>query len=332
MSFPRLWLTIACMSGAAEQWTVRRLLDWTGQYLARASLGEPRLAAEVLLAHVLGCGRVQLYARFDQPVADEQRAAYRQLVRRAAAGEPIAYLTGEKEFYSLPIAVTPEVMVPRPETELLVDAALAAAREAGGPARLWDVCTGSGCVAVAAATYAEQLAVLATDLWPPAVDVARANVRRHGLEGRVLVARADLLALPDAASEMAPFDVIAANPPYVADAQMPALPPQVRREPELAVRAGPTGLEFINPIIRDAPRHLRGGGTLALEVGEGQAEAVYEILDHAGCYENVHFLKDAAGIERTAVARVISDFGLQISPACRQAGIEGPCPRGDASA
>jgi release factor glutamine methyltransferase len=302
-------LTIAGMSGPGEQWTVGRLLDWTGQYFARASLGEPRLAAEVLLAHVLGCGRVQLYARFDQAVADEHRGTYRQLVRRAAAGEPIAYLTGEKEFYSLAIAVTPEVMVPRPETELLVDAALAAAREAGGPARLWDVCTGSGCVAVAAATYAEQLAVLATDVSPQAVDVARANVRRHGLEGRVLVARADLLALPQAAREMAPFDAITANPPYVADEEMAALPPEVTREPPLALRAGPTGLEFIAPIIRDAPRHLRGGGTLAVEVGAGQAEAVYEILDRAGRYRNVGFLKDAAGIERTAVARVISDFG-----------------------
>ena len=299
------------MNAPQEQWTVRRLLGWTGEYFARASLDESRLAAEVLLGHVLGCERVQLYARFDQAVGDEQRAAYRQLVRRAADGEPVAYLTGEKEFYSLPIAVTPDVMVPRPETELLVDVALAAAREAGGPSRLWDVCTGSGCVAVAAARYAEQLAVLATDVSPPAVEVARTNVRRHALEGRVLVARADLLALPDDAREMAPFDVIAANPPYVTDAQMADLPPQVRREPQLAVRAGPTGLEFIAPIIRDAPRHLRAGGTLAVEFGAGQAGGVYEILDRAGCYENVRFLADAAGIERTAVATVSSGRGTR---------------------
>ncbi len=291
------------MDAPGEEWTILRLLDWTRKHFAGADVEEPRLSAEMLLAHVLGCPRMKLYSQFEHVVSPEHRAAFRELIRRAAAGEPVAYLTGEREFYSLAFAVTPDVLIPRPETELLVDAALAAAKEAGGAARLWDVCTGSGCVAVAAAKYAEQLSVLATDVSEAAVAVATGNVARHELTGRVLVAQADLLSLPGEAAEMSPFDVITANPPYVSDADMATLPPQVLREPELALRAGPTGLEFIGPIIAGAAEHLRPGGVLAVEIGFDQAEAVYDLLGQAGHYQQIELRKDAAGIERAAVAR-----------------------------
>ncbi len=294
------------MGNPRRQWTILALIDWTRGYLARAGVEEARLSAEVLLARVLGCRRVQLYTQYGRAVAPEHLAAYRELVRRAGTGEPIAYLTGEKEFYSLALRVTPDVLIPRPETELLVDVALELARAASGPLRMWDCCTGSGCVAVAAAHYAAGLSVLATDVSAPAVEVARQNVQRHGLSDRVRLACADLLELPQEAAGMVPFDLIAANPPYVSDGQMAGLPQAVRREPALALRAGPTGLECIQRLVRDAPARLGGDGVLAFEIGMGQAEKTYELLSAAGCYQEIRFLKDAAGIERAAVARKAS--------------------------
>jgi release factor glutamine methyltransferase len=294
-----LWYTVG-MSDAPRKWTVLALIGWTKAYLARAGVDEPRLAAEVLLAHVLACDRMHLYARHDRPVGPDRLAAYRALIRRAAAGEPVAYLVGRKEFYSLSLKVTPGVLIPRPETELLVDAALEFVRAGGGVGRLWDVGTGSGCVAVAVATYAPDLEVLATDVSESALAVAAENVARHGLAGRVRLARADLLDLPDAGG---PFDAIAANLPYIRDDQMSELPGVVQAEPDVALRAGPTGLEFIARLVADAPERLRPGGLLAMEIGLGQAEEVHDLLDRAGPYELVHFRKDAAGIERTVTAR-----------------------------
>ena len=290
------------MGDPGGEWTVLRLIHWTRDYLARADVHEPRLAAEVLLADVLDCPRIQLYTQHDRVVAPELLARFRQSVRRAAAGEPIAYVRGLKEFYSLTFKVTPDVLIPRPETELLVDAALESVRAAEAP-RLWDACTGSGCVAVAAARYAASLTVLATDISPGALAVARENVRRHGLTARVGVEHADLLDLPASAAGMAPFDVVTANPPYITDEQMGDLPGPVLREPDVALRAGPTGLECIRRIVRDAPERLRPGGTLAMEIGLGQADDVYDLLRAAGRYEHVRFLKDLAGIDRTVVAR-----------------------------
>ena len=328
------------MNATAEKWTVLRLIDWTKDYFTRSGIDEPRLAAEVLLGHVLGCPRVSLYTQFDRTPSDEQLSTFRKLVRRAADGEPIAYLTGQKEFYSLAMKVTPDVLIPRPETELLVDAVLDYARSRGGESlRLWDVCTGSGCVAVAAAKHCPTLAVLATDISAPAVVVASENVERHGLGGCVRVEQADLLnmgtlpmffcssdndsvhtqrktnykkpqnALPGEKTWVAsPYlDIITANPPYVTDAEMAQLPKPLKREPDAALRAGPTGLEFIARIIHDAPDHLKPTGLLAIEIGFKQAERVYDLLNEAGRYGDIRFGKDPAGIERVTLAHIIAD-------------------------
>ncbi len=294
------------MSAAADKWTVLRLINWTKDYFARSALDEPRLAAEVLLGHVLSCKRVALYTQFDRAPSDGQLSSFRQLVRRAADGEPIAYLTGWKEFYSLTIKVTPDVLIPRPETELLVDAVLDCARSKSGETlRLWDVCTGSGCVAVAAAKHCPTLSVLATDISTSALAVARENVERHGLAGCVRVEQADLLTWPQTPRprHQNRFDIITANPPYVTDAEMEQLPEPLKREPDTALRAGTTGLEYIGPIIRDAPAHLATGGLLAVEIGFDQAERVYGLLNEAGGYDDIRFGKDPAGIERIALAR-----------------------------
>lgn len=284
-------------------WTVLRLIEWTKDYLAKAKVEEARLSAEILLAKVLGCERVGLYVQFMRVVAPEQLTEYKELIKRAAGHEPIAYLTGQREFYSLAFKVTPDVLIPRPETELLVDHALEACKRAGGSARMWDVCTGSGCVAVAAAAFAPKLAVLATDISPAALAVAGENVKKHKLEGRVALAQADLLSLPAEHAAMAPFQIITANPPYVSDADARVLPAVVKHEPDIALRAGPHGLDLIRRIVADAPAALDAGGTLAMEFGFGQAEDVSQLLTAAGQYEDIRILKDQAGIERTVVAR-----------------------------
>lgn len=284
-------------------WTVLRLITWTKDHFERAKLDQPRLAAEMLLAKVLGCPRVALYTQFDRVVEPDQLAQYKQLIQQAAAGQPIAYLTGQREFYSLSFEVTPDVLIPRPETELLVDHALAACKQAQRTMRMWDACTGSGCVAVAAARYAPNLTVLATDISPAALAVAARNAQRHAVNGRVTLAQADLLSLPPEHAGMAPFDIVTANPPYVSDVDAANLPPSVRAEPDMAVRSGPTGLEHIRRIVEQAPPVLAALGLIAMEFGFGQAEGVYELFHASGQYEELQVLKDHAGIERVMLAK-----------------------------
>ena len=295
------------------RWTVQALLNWTKGYLQRAGTDGPRLAAEVLLAHALGCRRIELYTRYDFLPAEAQLARFRELVAHAARREPVAYLVGEKEFYSLAFLVTPDVLVPRPETEILVEQAVGYLRGLGRPGEMWDVCTGSGCVAVATAKQVAGAAVLATDLSPAAVEVARKNVARHGLEDRVQVREADLLTPPAdwppqrqkslQFGERLPaaFDVITANPPYVPDEADVA--PEVSHEPAIALRGGKDGLDFIRRIIAGAPAFLRPGGALVLEFGVDQGPAIRDLLASAGAFCEPAILRDPQQVERAALAR-----------------------------
>jgi release factor glutamine methyltransferase len=282
------------------KWNVLALLNWTRGHLERCGVPSPRLAAEVLLAATMGCRRIDLYTRYDYSPPEEQLERFRDLIRRAAAREPVAYLVGEKEFYSLPIRVTRDVLVPRPETEILVEQAVERLRAIAAPGWLWDVCTGSGCVAVAVAKQVPGAEVLASDLSPAAAAVARRNVETHGLEDRVRVFVADLLGLPADWTGRPTFDVIMANPPYVPDAAEVA--PEVLHEPAMALRGGADGLDFIRRIVRDAPPLLAPGGALVLEFGLDQAPAVRELLAAAGAFEEPRVLRDHQGIERSALA------------------------------
>ncbi len=284
-----------------EAWTVLRLLDWTQEYFAKR-VDSPRLAAEVLLAHVLACPRMLLYARFDRCPSPEELATYRGLVGRAAADEPVAYLVGHREFYSLGFIVTPDVLIPRPETELLVDRAVDFLRSRGPSTRCWDACTGCGAIAVAVAKQVPDAAVLATDISEPALAVARQNVDKHTLTERIALARVDLLALPAGLADRAPFDAVIANPPYVSAAQMAELPADVLHEPSLALAAGADGLDCIGPILAQAPDVLADGGLLAVEIGFGQAEAAWDLHNQVGRYERGELVLDAAGVERVLVA------------------------------
>jgi release factor glutamine methyltransferase len=296
------------MSGEGDTpWTVVRLLAWTKDYLARAGVEDARLTAEVLLAAALECPRIELYARYDYRPGPDQLARYRRMVSRAAAHEPAAYLVGRKEFYALPFKVTPDVLIPRPETEVLVEQAIAHLRAVGGEPQAWDVCTGCGCVAVALADQVDRLRVLATDASPEAVAVARQNAEANGVHERVRVQVADLLTPPDNWPHPTQFDAITANPPYVADGDWVAEP--VRHEPPAALRAGPEGLDVIRPLVRDAPGFLRPGGALILEFGAGQADAVRDLVVAAGAYREPRIVPDHRRIDRVCVAVRRDDGG-----------------------
>ncbi len=286
-----------------QPWTVLRLIDWTKNYFADKQMDSPRLAAEVLLAHTLECPRLGLYTQFDKVPGESQLTAFRKLVKRAAAAEPVAYLVGHREFYSLDLIVTPDVLVPRPETELLVDKAVEHLRSLGRPSRCWDICTGSGAVALAVAKNAPDAVVLATDVSDAALAVAVRNAAKHQLDERVTIAKADLLTAPDDAVAAEPFDVVTANPPYITDAEMAELPATVKHEPTRALCGGADGLDFIGPILRQAPDVLVAGGLLAVEIGYNQAAAVWELVQQVGRYQDVEFARDGAGIERTLVAK-----------------------------
>ena len=282
-----------------ETWTVLRLLNWTRDHFARVGLDSPRLTAEVLLAHALDCPRIELYTRFADVPDPQCRAAFRGLVERAAAHEPAAYLVGYKEFYSLRFRVTPDVLVPRSETELIVTEAVAHLRSLGRDAAMWDACTGSGCIAIAVAGQVGDVSVLATDVSPAAVAVAEQNAADHGLNGRVRCMVADLLVPPGGGAGRR-FDVITANPPYVATGD--EVGPATRHEPPTALYAGPDGLDAIRKIIAQAPGVLKPGGRLIMEFGHTQADTVRDCVVRGGAFAEPSIIRDHQNIERTVVA------------------------------
>jgi len=247
---------------ADEVWTVGRLLGWTTDWLATRGSDSPRLDAEVLLAHVRGCPRIALYTAFEEPVDDAQRARFRDLVKRRGGGEPVAYLVGSREFFSLPFRVSPAVLVPRPETEGLVVRGIDLCRPLER-ARIADVGTGSGAIAVALAKHLPRATVTAIDLSPEALEIARANVERHGVADRVALLAGDLLEGVEG-----PFDLIVSNPPYVREDEFDGLPADVRlHEPRTALVSGPTGVEVIARLAATAVAKLAPGGWLVVEVG-----------------------------------------------------------------
>ncbi len=277
-----------------------RLLNWTKEHFAAVGVNSPRLTAEVLLAHVLQCERIELYARFADEPDPAQRSEFRELVKRAGRHEPAAYLLGYKEFYSLRFRVTHDVLIPRSETELIVTEAAAHLRSLGRETTMWDACTGSGCIAIALARQVDDVTVLATDVSPAAVAVAEGNVADHGLGDRVRCMTADLLSRPADADAGERFDVITVNPPYVATAD--EIGPEVRHEPDLALYAGADGLDAIRQIVDQAPNVLAPGGALIMEFGHTQADAVRDLIAAANAFAEPRILRDHQDIERTAVA------------------------------
>jgi len=284
--------------GDDEVWTVKRLLEWTAGWLGSKGVESPRLDAEVLLAKAAGCSRIQLYTRFDEPVDEAVRGVFRALVRRRSAGEPVAYLTGSREFFSLPLRVTPAVLVPRPESELLVVRALDLARDLEAP-RILDVGTGSGAIAVAIASQLPRAAVTATDIDPAAVALAGENAAALGVADRVRCLCGDLLEAVPAGET---FDLIVSNPPYVREDEFEALPRDVREhEPRSALVAGPTGVEVLQSLVATAAARLAPGGWLLVEIGPPEASSA--VVAASDSLVAGPTLADLAGRPRVVQAR-----------------------------
>lgn len=271
---------------AARRWGIEQLASGTEQ---------ARREAEILLGAALGYNRAHLLAHLDAPLPEATAMVYRAWVQRRAAGEPLPYISGRIEFYGLEFAVSPAVLIPRPETELLVETALAHARPA---ARIADVGTGSGCIVVALASQLPQAAFYAIDLSPAALEVAQENATQHGVANRIRFLEGDLLApLPE------PVDIIVSNPPYVAEGEWEALPISVRREPEMALLAGADGLDTVRRLLAQAPARLRAGGLLLVEIGERQGAATLEVARAAFPAADCRILTDLAGKDRVLSVR-----------------------------
>jgi release factor glutamine methyltransferase len=285
---------------AVEVWTVKKVLDWTIEYLKQHGSESPRLDAEILLAHARGCQRIQLYTEYDVPLTPEDREKMRLLVKRRATLEPVAYLVGFREFFGMDFHVEPGVLIPRPDTESLVVTALELVNEISSPTVL-DVCTGSGCVPIAIAANCPAAVLTAIELDDHVCGITRQNIEKHSLADRISLLQGDLF---EALADDAQFDVITANPPYVTDQEMDTLQPDVRlHEPHLALRGGSDGLDVVRRLITDAVSRLLPGGALLLEIGEQQGEAVTELFKAVGNYEPAQIVKDLGGRSRVVWAR-----------------------------
>ena len=283
-----------------DRWPIKRLLSWTADRLKKRGLESPRLDAEVLLAHSLGWDRVKLYTRFDQEVGPPERAKFRELIKRRLLDEPVAYLVGRKEFFSLPFAVSPAVLIPRPDSEFVVVAFIDAFKDAKN-VRAVDVGTGSGCLALACLANHPAARFWATDASEDALTTAESNAKTLKLHARVEFRLGNLL---DPVEADAPFDAIVSNPPYIPTKDLDLLDPCVRdHEPRLALDGGPDGLKVINRLIAQAAPLLAPGGRLFLEIGAGQDEAVREILGKRPDLEWIKCDRDHSGIPRVVHAK-----------------------------
>ncbi|HQR09121.1 MAG TPA: peptide chain release factor N(5)-glutamine methyltransferase [Gemmatales bacterium] len=286
---------------SAEPWTLGRLLTWTTNFLKDKQADSPRLDAEVLLAHILGVQRIALYTRFDELAGDEVRNRYRQLVKQRVEGCPVAYLVGFKEFYNLRFNVTPAVLIPRPETELLVLEAIRLAKPHPTP-RIVDVGTGSGAVALTLAKHLPQARMTAIDLSAEALEVAKKNAEQLKLNS-VRFLQGDLL--QPVANEK--FDLVVSNPPYIDSEVVKQLPITVKNfEPNLALDGGPGGTTIIERLAGEAKAVLETGGHLLLEIGADQGKSVPALLEQLGGYGPVTVLPDHAGLPRVVKAPRLS--------------------------
>ena len=287
------------MNAVPRTWTVLDLLRWTTQHFCERGIETPRLDAECLLAFALGCDRLRLYVDYEKPVEEAERARFRELVKeRSGERVPVALLTGQREFWSLPLRVSRDVLVPRPDTETLVAAALDCIPDRDAEIAVLDVGTGSGAIALAIASERPKARVTATDLSAAALAVARDNAAALQLEDRVRFLEGSLF--EPVAGES--FDLVVSNPPYVAERDRATLPPELRHEPASALFAGPDGTDVLRAIAAQVGELLAPGGAVLVELDPRQADAMVGWLREAGLAEiAVH--RDAAGRQRVVSAR-----------------------------
>jgi len=279
--------------------TVGETRAWALGELKRAGIDAPALTADLLTGFALGWDRVRILSHPEQEIDDAARELVRDLVRRRAGGEPLQYLTGEQEFYGLAFRVTPAVLVPRPETEFLVEQAIALMRRrASAGVRFADIGTGSGCIAVSVARHVPGALGWAVDISAAALAVARENARRHGVADRIRFVRSDFLAC---FPEKPCLDFVLCNPPYVALDDYDSLPPEVKNhEPHEALFGGPTGMDPVRRLVPEAAARLAAGGSLLLEAGAGQAEEIARLMEDEGL--SLHpVVNDLQGIPRCLI-------------------------------
>jgi release factor glutamine methyltransferase len=285
-----------------QQWTIKRLLDWTTEHFTKVKADSPRLEAEVLLAEALQCQRIDLYTRFDQVPEDDPMSRFRGWVKRRAAGEPVAYIVGYREFYSLRFQVDSNVLIPRPETEHVVVSALEAAKElTDQPLRVIDVGTGSGCIGITLAKHLPDAKIAALDLSPGAITVARDNAERLQVSDRVRFFLGDLFAaLPPGSG---PVHLIVSNPPYIGTEEIETVNRQVKDfEPEIALFSGAHGLDMINRLVSASVERLLPGGFLIFETSPIIMDACKKRVEESKL-ELVRVVKDFSGLQRVLVAR-----------------------------
>ncbi|KYZ76320.1 protein-(glutamine-N5) methyltransferase, release factor-specific [Anaerosporomusa subterranea] len=276
-------------------WTIGEILQWTKQYFSGKGVDNPRLDAEVLLSHILHRDRLYLYVHYDQPLAPDELIAFRECVRKRAARIPVAYITGEREFFGLMFTVSADVLVPRPETELLVEAVLKRLESRPAP-RIVDLGTGSGAIAVSLLTQLPAATAVAIDISAAALVIAEENAKRHGLADRLELRQGDFW--QPAAGML--FDAIVSNPPYIPADDVAALAPEVRTEPVLALDGGKDGLDYYRRLLTDGYSHLAPGGFMAIEIGISQADAIRSLAEQSP-FVIQEILLDYAGIERVVV-------------------------------
>ncbi|MEM0984526.1 MAG: peptide chain release factor N(5)-glutamine methyltransferase [Planctomycetota bacterium] len=283
-----------------DNWTTRTLLSWITERFTQAEFDSPRLCAEILLGHVIGGGRMSLYTDADRPASAQEREKLRDLVKRALAHEPVQYLVGEWSFYGVELKTDERALIPRPSTETIIDHVLRSAKERP-VGTLVDVCTGSGCIAIAIAKNLPETRVIATDLSVGALALAQENIERHGLGERIELRQGHLL---EPVAGEGPYDAIVSNPPYIPDREWAEVEPNVKDyEPHLALRAGADGLDLIRPLLDDLPDQLVPGGLLAIELAASHAKDVLRKADVDDRLDQTQLLQDVEGLDRVLAAR-----------------------------
>jgi len=305
-------------------WTIQKLLNWVTEYLKNKGVDSPRLSAEILLSCVLGLKRIELYTQFEKIVSEEQLGRLHDLVERAGRSEPIAYLAGKTEFYSLEIEVSADCLIPRPETELLVERAIEFLRTRSskpvatpaatacqddelshrGKQFVCDLCTGSGCIAAAIAKNYPDCQIIATDICDAALSVADRNIKKHLLGERIKLLHGDLFDPIVPYLDVEKFDLIVCNPPYVSAAEFEKLDKNVKDyEPKLALFAGDEGLDIYRRIVEKVEQFLKPDAELMLEIGYLQGPAVRQLLETAGCFSEINIEKDIHDNDRIVIAK-----------------------------
>ncbi|MEN6386081.1 MAG: peptide chain release factor N(5)-glutamine methyltransferase [Phycisphaerales bacterium] len=291
-----------------EQWTIKKLLDWMTGHFTEKKIDSPRLTAELLLSNILNKQRIELYMNFDKEVEKSDLEKLRNLVKRCLDNEPVQYLIGRTEFYSLSLKVSPDCLIPRPETELLVERAIEFLRTRSSPQYVCDLCTGSGCIAVAIAKNYPDVKVIATDISDNALKIASENAAKFNLTEKIHFLQGDLFKPLIDQLDDKEFDLITCNPPYISQPELENLEPKVKNhEPRLALDGGADGMDIYRRIADGIDTHLKKGGLLLLEIGYLQGQAVKQLLENTGIFSEIKVEKDLSNNDRIVSAIKVNE-------------------------